>query len=274
MVVSVFQQATGLLTINMDFSIELTTIAVSAFLTCAGYIYKISAEKNQTRKQVLYFLLEFRLILIKRINQKQNSQRLNLVLKLAASKAKDVVNLEEQELEAILNAIPKDFKEHWEAAIFDAEEHIASNVDPELVNGFHQALKALSRDNPVLAYRLRDIHKLEQAIDAVERYKTSMTGLEAEFFSEDITAIVSDALSDVAEQTDNHLLESMNSAIKLIVPMASIFLWWQCLRVKKRQDEQLNLEPEMFFTQEEEGLIEPLVNFLIEQVRQQTAATS
>ncbi|MDK2595238.1 hypothetical protein [Pseudoalteromonas obscura] len=201
----------------------LVGILITAMFACGSYYYKNRQEKKASARRVLYLLLEIRYSFY--INEFDSNDEVNAY----TEKIKNVAGTQfsDEEIETMRNNA---FKPHFKST----KEAIKPNLETEILKYYDDALFELSKDEPVLAYKLRG----KRAVEKV--YSTTSDQLDT-FFS-DSKSVFKDVESSEPERVEavidafkqvirQKALEDLDQDILVLARNCSRKEWRKCKEI-------------------------------------------
>lgn len=205
--------------------ISIAGIALGILASGLGYFYKVRSERLKTTKETLYYLLEFRAhFMASSCSPRDLSQEyINICEKFF--KSKGIANTAPPpEIAILLNQMFQ--------SIVDS---ITPNISNEFLIAYEASLKNLSKDNPVLAYKLRGKETYSDLFDMIRKYNEQLSNLS--IVLDDIDpAHLNKQISDMADWGFNEHLGQTDADIARVAKQCDLPTRWEVRKILKKKD--------------------------------------
>ncbi|KJR97705.1 MAG: hypothetical protein VR65_21865 [Desulfobulbaceae bacterium BRH_c16a] len=138
-----------------------------------------------------------------------------------------VGNKAKEELQKFLPAMQKYFDDLFSA--------IPKTLDDDFKRSFESALVSLAKDNPVLAYKLKNRQCLEMAGHAVQSYTCQLETLIVHPNTDSVEKVVKEEIDKSIEDAHAEILNEINQDIKRVALGCGPVSYFKCLRVLKKK---------------------------------------
>jgi len=206
--------------------IGLLGISLGALLGGVGYYLKSRSERLQTKKLVLFHLLEIRHLLKssyanpKEITAEYLKCCKSCFLKLGLNDDEDV---------------PKELNELIESHMTNLLKVLSPEISIEFINAFENSLQSLCKDDPVLAFQLRGKEKLTEVLTTQDNYIKNFSNLKFLGTSQQENEFVEKQLDNMNNKATKELIRDIDKDISLVSRHCGFFTWYNCRNIIKQK---------------------------------------
>jgi hypothetical protein len=236
--------------------IGLAGISLGALLSGIGYFMKSRAERLQVKRNVLFHLLEIRFLLVSSYEDPRKITESYIEL---CKRCFEKAGLGADE------GPPESLKMLIENHLKNVIEAVKPKIESDFISSYENSLKDLSKDDPVLAYRLRGRENLKEFLQAQDEYISSFE--ELDLFKENpfMADVLSDQFDEASRSSMEKLILDINSDVSLVSRKCGIGHWWSCRKIIRR-----NMEPTNCFDEVElEKALDSLLVQIVEAVNKE-----
>tara|TARA_B100001063_G_C16590420_1_gene465368 strand:+ start:29 stop:796 length:768 start_codon:yes stop_codon:yes gene_type:complete len=201
--------------------IGLFVVALGALFGGLGYYLKERAQRLKNIKTALYFLLEIRHVASREFACEETigDDYLKYCLDFFKGKGLDI---EEGMPEQIENLI----RGHISSIIAESKQRL----DQEFLKSFNSALSDLSRDYPVISYKIRGSESLTNYIILQKSYidEVKKSGL---FANPILADVLPGQMNQLQSDSNASLVKDINNLISSVSIRCGILEWWECKKI-------------------------------------------
>jgi len=200
-------------------------IVLSALLGSVGYFFKVRADRKKSSKNVLYYLLEIRhSLLLNHIDPKE----------VTKSYLEFLDNWSSKNSIGQSPTFPEAFTALIQALMQNSFLAQGSIIDEQLINQFHLALIDLSKDDPILAYRIKGKEKLNSLIGLQDQYAEGLKSLPEIAADPAASQFISEQLHIKKSETIDELVSDLNYDIKLVSKKCGLLTYFKSKTILKK----------------------------------------
>lgn len=199
-------------------------VSIGAFLGGVGYFLKTRSERLQTKKLVLYHLLEIRHLL-------KSSYFSPMEITegyIEHCKAFFIKKGVEAEFQTVLQSL---LQRHMEN-LFDA---MKPRIDDDFIQSYESALQELCRTDPVLAFKLRGRDSVAETLKVQKSYKDSFMATVTDQSSQDFRQFLENRMGKVESEVVENLIRDIDKDISQVSRKCSVFTWIASSKVTSRK---------------------------------------
>ncbi|MBL4276335.1 hypothetical protein H8F10_00230 [Vibrio fluvialis] len=209
--------------------ISIAGIALGILASGLGYFYKVRSERLKTTKETLYYLLEFRAhFMASSCSPRDLSQEYISICEKFFRKKGVVNTAPPPEIIILINQM-------FQTVV----SSITPNISNEFLIAYETSLKNLSKDNPVLAYKLRGKEAYSDLFDMIRKYNEQLSNLS--LVQDDIDpAHLNKQISDTADWGFNEHLGQTDADIARVAKRCDLLTRWEVRKILKKKDKPVH----------------------------------
>lgn len=217
--------------------IGLAGISLGALLSGVGYFMKSRAERLQIKRNILFHLLEIRFLLVSSYEDPR---------KITESYIEVCNRFFEKAGMGADEGPPEPLKMLIENHLKNVIDAVKPKIEVDFISSYESSLKDLSKDDPVLAYRLRGRENLKEFLQVQDKYISSFE--ELDLFKENplMADVVSGHFDEASRLSMEKLISEINNDVLLVSRRCGLGHWWNCRKIIRRK-----LEPTSCFDEDE-----------------------
>ncbi|MGR5150034.1 hypothetical protein ACQKP8_26245 [Photobacterium alginatilyticum] len=208
--------------------IGLVGISLGAFLSGLGFYLKSRAERLETKRNVLFHLLEIR-HLVKtsfldshKITQEYLTYCLDYFEKIGLGK---------------MGAMPDGINSLIDEHLNNLLSAMKPNIDASFISSYENAIKQLSKNDPVLAYKLSGREKLNQVLNSQDEYLNNLSGLESIQNIPNVSSFISKQADKAQDAAIKELLNDLDKDIHNVSLGCGLLTWWSCKKIMEKKEQ-------------------------------------
>lgn len=201
--------------------ISLLVVALGALFGGLGYYLKERAQRLKNIKAALYFLLEIRSVA---------SRELACAETIVNDYLEYCQNFFKEKGLSIEEGIPEQMESLIKWYISSIITESKQGLDQEFLKRFDSALSDLSRDYPVISYRISGSESLTNYIILQKSYIDEFK--KTDLFENPVLAdVLSGQMNKFQCDSNASLIEDINNLISSISIRCGIMEWWECKKI-------------------------------------------
>lgn len=207
--------------------IGLSGVSLGALFGGVGYYLKSRAERLQSKRAVLYHLLEIRFSLSFSAIDPEKAEKECLEYCDSFFKKRGIDFKRDQ--------IPVDLNVLVSKKIQDSLQAIKPRIDSTFINSYQESLNILSKSDPILAYSLKDKDQVIDVMRLQHEYIANFSKLgSVDEGSKEFQIAISYMQSTISQQLKSKVDDLSSDALRVAWD-CSFLTWMNCKRVFKRE---------------------------------------
>lgn len=207
--------------------IGLSGVSLGAFFGGVGYYLKSRGERLQSKRAVLYHLLEIRFSLSFSYMDPEKAEKESLKYCDSFFKKKD--------LDFKWHQIPDDLNVLVRKKIQDSFQVIKPRIDSAFINSYQESISVLCKSDPILAYSLKDKDQVIDVMRLQHEYISNLSKLESIDESSQEFQLAISIMQSARIQQLKRKVDDVSSDVLRVAWDCSFFTWMNCKRVFKRE---------------------------------------
>lgn len=226
--------------------IGLGGVALASFLGGLGYFLRTRSERLESRRVVLFYLLEIRHAFLANMFEPKDVLKQYLAYCDGFFKKNGIVGDGE---------IPEDIKllllNHFTAV----RDLVQQRLEEEIVAPFINALNNLAKQAPIMAFKIRGKESIGKLIILQNNYADGFQKTESVSAAPILSKVITSQLDNLRNTNISELNDELNQVIKMVAKSCGLLSYFECRNILK-----IEVKAEIDFS--EMGLDEHLKDFM------------